>query len=110
MWVATRAQLERYMTTPLWNKATALSHNTIAYLPPPDNNWGIPERAASIGILGGLVAVPEGRAAAPSSCMVPYVVPQGSSKPQLSDLAAVGHLRNAYAGDKDNVLVAEAFV
>jgi hypothetical protein len=100
MWMATRKQLETYMSHPYWNKVTAVDAELNL-----ERWWGYPERSNSLNIL--IDRPPHLQ----SSCMVPYVragsaANLGLSKYRLwstrvtwvlAPVATVEHLRNGYS-------------
>lgn len=112
MWIATAAQLRRFMQQPIWRKEGALALDTRSYLHIDgirnDDDWGYPECSASIAVLGGLVEVPQHRPSAPSSCMVPFLR-ENNGRAITAELARVDHLRNAYS-DFGNILLKDGIV
>lgn len=102
MWLATEQQLQRFMRLPIWTKEGALEFKVAPFLvgtPPPENQeWGYPERSASIAVLGGLTEASPGRLDTRGSCMVPFHPRVGEQPARLAHLARIDHLRNAYAG------------
>lgn len=110
MWIATKPQLQRFMSLPMWDKQGALQagpwgDNMTAKMRRPRDNWGwgYPERSASIAIHGGLVETrrkrrsARGRKEMTTSCMVPYSPGTLNAPARLAPLARVEHLRNAYS-------------
>ena len=89
MWMANRAQLERFMAHPYWHKEGALN----ATLPVP---FGYAERTNGVHMF---VQVPEGYL---TNCMVPLVYREGDigegSRARLAPIAGVRHMRNGYTG------------
>ena len=88
IWMASRAQLERFMAHPYWHKESALN----APLPVPFRD---PERSNAMLMF---VQVPEGYL---TNCMVPLVyrgdIGEGS-RARLAPVAGVRHMRNGYTG------------
>ncbi|TFJ88088.1 hypothetical protein NSK_000442 [Nannochloropsis salina CCMP1776] len=91
MWMATRAQLARFMAHPYWKKEIT-STTTLA----ADMGMGYPERTAVMNLL---INVPEGFR---SICMVPFILSDqgdGILKPTLPSVARVEHMRNGYSSE-----------
>ncbi|EWM22808.1 hypothetical protein Naga_100178g6 [Nannochloropsis gaditana] len=91
MWMATRAQLARFMAHSFWIKEMALNATLAA-----DMIMGYPERSTVMNLL---INVPEGFR---SNCMVPFVLSDqydGVLKPILPLVARVEHMRNGYSPD-----------
>ncbi|EWM29058.1 hypothetical protein Naga_100024g48 [Nannochloropsis gaditana] len=91
MWMATRAQLARFMAHPYWKKKIA-STATL----PAGMGMGYPERTTVMNLL---INVPEGFR---SNCMVPFILSDqgdGILKPTLPSVARVEHMRNGYSSE-----------
>jgi hypothetical protein len=98
MWLATRAQLKRFMSLPIWTKQGSLAFDMAPFLEgsPGEQNWGYPERSASTAVLGGLTDLTPGGGSY-TSCMLPYTPRIGDQPADLAEVARIDHLRNAHA-------------
>eukprot|EP00667_Euglena_gracilis_P010063 EG_transcript_10233 len=95
MWMLTRAQVQQWMASPLWDPRIALRtmFPEIERLPPyfHPRYWGLPERSNAVPLA---VAVPAGFGA---NNVVPYHLSPDGRAAWLSPLALVEHSRNARA-------------
>jgi hypothetical protein len=82
MWISTHQQLQQFMKSVYWDKDAALAVKVPHPVP-----LGYPERST---FFNQIVSVPAGHLSA-------SVVPYDPSAKQLSNVAAISHLRNAYS-------------